>query len=375
MAWNSSPLFPGDLHDTAARLAAHLAQGTRGFATSAPPVNGTPGWQQMLELGWQGVWIAEADGGFGGSLVELAAIVEALGRHAVVTPLIARAGVVPATLGCFAASPTVRTLLEAHASGEASIAPVLSAAHLLGVGEHPASASPVLHTQGLLSGALRGVDLTEPASHLLFLVRSPQGQQQLVLAEAAPLLVGARHYSSNDGRRCADLQWSGLPLPQGVVLDPAHAVEQAVQAGLAAGALLACVESVGFAAGLVSQTIDYLNTRVQFGVPLSTFQALRHRLVEMYVAYENTYGMTRQMVLSHNASPQSLKDILTAKLYMNHVSRQVGETAIQLHGGMGMTTETQAARLAVRAITSAFDWGDNAQCLDWLVARTLAEAA
>ncbi|NBP45179.1 MAG: hypothetical protein EBU72_08235 [Betaproteobacteria bacterium] len=159
------------------------------------------------------------------------------------------------------------------------------------------------------------------------------------------------------------------------LLDPAHAVEQAVQAGLAAGALLACVESVGFAAGLVSQTIDYLNTRVQFGVPLSTFQALRHRLVEMYVAYENTYGMTRQMVLSHNASPQSLKDILTAKLYMNHVSRQVGETAIQLHGGMGMTTETQAARLAVRAITSAFDWGDNAQCLDWLVARNLAEAA
>ena len=375
MAWNASPLFPGDLHDTAARLAAHLAQGTRGFATAAPPSDGTPGWQQMLELGWQGVWIAEADGGFGGSLVDLAAIVEALGRHAVVTPLIARAGVVPATLGRFASLPAVRALLTAHASGEASIAPMLSAASELSVGEHPTHPAPLLDAQGRLSGTLRGVDLTEPASHLLFGVRSPQGQRQLVLAEAAPLLAGARHYSSNDGRRCADLQWSGLALPQGLVLDEAQAVEQAVQAGLAAGALLACVASVGFAAGLVNQTIDYLNTRVQFGVALSTFQALRHRLVEMYVAYENTSGMTRQLVLSHDAAPQPLKDILTAKLYMNKVARQVGEAAIQLHGGMGMTTETQAARLAVRAITAAFDYGDSAQCLDWLAARTLAEAA
>jgi alkylation response protein AidB-like acyl-CoA dehydrogenase len=129
---------------------------------------------------------------------------------------------------------------------------------------------------------------------------------------------------------------------------------------------------VGAAAGLVSLTIDYLNTRVQFGVALSTFQALRHRLVEMYVAYENAFGMTRHLVLVHDANPQSLKEILTAKLYMNQVSRQVGETAIQLHGGMGMTTETLAARMAVRAISGAFDWGDSAQCLDWLAAHTLA---
>jgi alkylation response protein AidB-like acyl-CoA dehydrogenase len=125
---------------------------------------------------------------------------------------------------------------------------------------------------------------------------------------------------------------------------------------------------------LVTLTIDYLNTRSQFGVALSSFQALRHRLVEMYVAYENAYGMTRQLVTAHAASPQAPTDILAAKLYMNQVARQLGESAIQLHGGMGMSAETLAARLAVRAITGAFDHGDSAQCLDWLTAQTLAQA-
>jgi alkylation response protein AidB-like acyl-CoA dehydrogenase len=93
------------------------------------------------------------------------------------------------------------------------------------------------------------------------------------------------------------------------------------------------------------------------------------------VAYENSYGLVRHLVAAHSAAPQPLADILTARLYLTQVSRQVGESAIQLHGGMGMTTETLASRLAVRSITGAFDHGDSAQCLDWLTARTLAEAA
>ena len=372
MAYTPTPLFAGDLHDNATRLAAQLAQHTRGFATVAPPPEGSEGWRQMLALGWQGVWIAEADGGFGASLTDLAAIVEALGSHALTAPLIARAGVVPAVLGPFAAQPAVRALLEAHASGEASIAPVLSTSGALLT---TAPVRPTRNAQGQLQGALRTVDLTEPASHLLFVVQGADGQAELVLSVAAPLLAQARHYSSNDGRRCADLDVGGLSLPDGAVLARGETVERALAAGQAAGSLLACVEAVGMAASLVTQTIDYLNTRVQFGVALSTFQALRHRLVEMYVAYENSYGLIRHLVTAHSAAPQPLADILTARLYLNQVSRQVGESAIQLHGGMGMTTETLASRLAVRAISTAFDQGDSAQCLDWLCAQTLAQAA
>ena len=370
MAYTPSPLFPGDLHDSAARLASDLAQGTRSFRTQAPPPEGSQAWRQMLELGWQGVWIAEADGGFGASFTDLASIVEALGSQAIVAPLIARAGVVPAVLGPFAGLPAVRTLLASHASGESSICPVLSTS-----GELPGSHAPLFGADGRLAGQLRGVDLTEPASHLLFAAQGADGQRHLVLTESAPLMTHARHYSGHDGHRCADLDVDGIVLPADSVLASGEAAEQALAAGHAAGALLSCVESVGGAGSLVQHTVEYLNTRVQFGVALSTFQTLRHKLVEMYVAYENAYGMTRHLVLAHSAAPQPLQDILGAKLYMGKTSRMVGETAIQLHGGMGMTTETLASRIAVRAIAQAFEFGDQAQCLDWLTARTLAEAA
>jgi alkylation response protein AidB-like acyl-CoA dehydrogenase len=369
MAFTPSPLFAGDLYDTASRLAAQLAQQARGFRTAAPPRQGSEGWRQMLALGWQGVWIAEADGGFGASLVDLAALVEALGRHAAVVPLIERAGVVPAVLGPVVHRAGVRALLEDHASGAASIAPVLSTM---------ASFAAASRTRPTVSGArlqgpLRGVDLTEPASHLLF-VAEEDGALALILTEAAPLLERARHYSSNDGRRCADLDLAGGLLIDSAVVARGEGVLPCLAAGQAAGSLLACVEAVGAAAALVTHTIEYLNTRVQFGVALSTFQALRHRLVEMYVAYENSYGLTRHLVASHCDCPQPLADILAAKLYVNQVSRQIGEAAIQLHGGMGMSTETLAARLAVRAISGTFAHGDSAQCLDWLTAHTLAAA-
>lgn len=373
MAYTTSPLFAGDLHDSARRLAAELGQGQRGFRTAPPEAQGSEGWQQMLALGWQGVWIAETDGGFGGSLVDLAAIVEALAGQALGAPLIDRAGVVPAVLGPFAHAGSVRELLADHAAGHASICPVLSTG-LVFASHPPKSNRPERSADGRLYGRLRALDLTEPASHLLFATQAGDGSTELVLTEAEPLLQGAVHYSTNDGRRCADLNLDAASVSPNRVVARGEAVDQALCAGQMAGTLLGCVQTVGAAASLVSLTIDYLNTRTQFGVALSTFQALRHRLVEMYVAYENAYGMTRQLVSAHAAAPQALADILAAKLYMNQVARQLGESAIQLHGGMGMSTETLASRLAVRAITGAFDYGDSAQCLDWLTAQTLAQA-
>lgn len=370
MAYTTSPLFPGDLFDTAARLGTSLAHGTRGLRTEAPPPEGSDGWRQMLALGWQGVWLAEADGGFGGHLSDLAAILEALGRRAIAAPLIERAGVVPALLAPFADQPAVRALLEAHASGEASICPVLSSSP-----ELPSPHDrPLLARDGTLSGTLRGIDLTEPATHLLFAVTDAEGTRHLLLAEAPALLVGARTYSGNDGRRCADLALDDRVLPAGDPIASGPRAVQALASGQAVASLLACVQAVGEAAALLEQTIEYLNTRVQFGVALSTFQALRHRVVDMYVAYENAYGMVRHLVQAHAQAPLPLAEVLSARLYLASVSRMVGESAIQLHGGMGMATETLAGRLAVRSISAgAFDHGGRAQCLDWLTAHALAE--
>jgi alkylation response protein AidB-like acyl-CoA dehydrogenase len=265
----------------------------------------------------------------------------------------------------------VRALLEAHASGEASICPVLSSSPEL-PSHHD---SPLLARDGTLSGTLRGIDLTEPASHLLFAVTDAEGTRHLLLAEAPALLVGARTYCGNDGRRCADLELDAQVLHAGTPVASGNRAVQALTSAQAVASLLTCVQAVGEAAALLEQTIEYLNTREQFGVALSTFQALRHRVVDMYVAYENAYGMVHHLVQAHAQAPLPLAQVLTARLYLASVSRMVGESAIQLHGGMGMATETLAGRLAARTISGAFDHGGRAQCLDWLTAHTLAETA
>src|SRR4030095_15274147 len=130
----ATPLFPGPLHDTALRLAQAQPErrGSAGTATAAA-------WRQMLELGWQGVLVAEEHGGAGGELSDLAAIVEALATQALPLPIIERCAVTPTLLAAAAAQPAARALLRSTAVGDASVAPVLHAAP-----QHRAAPPPVL---------------------------------------------------------------------------------------------------------------------------------------------------------------------------------------------------------------------------------------
>jgi alkylation response protein AidB-like acyl-CoA dehydrogenase len=136
------------------------------------------------------------------------------------------------------------------------------------------------------------------------------------------------------------------------------------------GAVLTCVETVGAMGAMIEQTIEYLSTRIQFGVALSTFQALRHRAVEMYVAYEGARGLVKQIALDWSANPASCdaqnQDAALTKLYLANVGRMVAESVIQLHGGMGMTVEMPAARLAMHTLMCNLQFGDRLHCLDSL---------
>lgn len=371
MPFTPVPMFPGDLYDTGLRLAESV--GPR--ATDTPP-GGTlssPEWRQMLDLGWQGVLIAEDAGGVGGTLADLAAIVEALGRQAIVAPVIARCAVAPLLLSGLGGQPAVASLLEAMAVGDASVCPVVDTGHLL----PGATSGLALRADGTLHGRLSGADLSEPATHLLFNVREgADATPALLLLPMADVLPLARLYRGVDGRVTADIEFQGLRPADGQLLSRGAPVSRAAELAQQAGALLTCVQAVGAAGAMVEQTIDYLNTRMQFGVLLATFQALRHRVVEMYVAYENAHGLVRQLIEQTVLAPKGYpRDVALTKLYLIGVSRAMAESAIQLHGGMGMSQETLVARLATHVLMNSLQYGDKTQCLDWLAERSTAEAA
>lgn len=362
MPFHAEPMFPGDLYDTTLRVASAAPAGADADASGAT-------WRQFLNLGWQAVLVAESSGGAGATLGDIAAMAEAAGRHALVAPLVERCAVVPALLSGIGGNPAAQALLGDIASGEASVCPVLA------LGE----TAPKGHLQGarvVLDGCLRGADLTEPVTHLLALVEL-DGRKALVLLPRAALTGAASSYTGIDASQITDVDLTGLALPESAVLLHGDPVAPLVDHANALGALLSCAQMVGAIGAMIEQTIEYLSTREQFGVALATFQALRHKVVEMYVAYENVRGMVRQQVCVLDEVAPALpqrelrRELSLVKLYLAVTGRQVAETAIQLHGGIGMSRELPAARLAMHALACTLRWGDRFSQLDRLAADTV----
>lgn len=345
MTFQVTPMFPGDLYDSTDRMAGA----------------GAADWRQILELGWQGVLVGEDHGGVGATLVEFSAIAEAAGRHALALPLIARCVVAPMLLAAAGASDTARTLLAQLSAGEASVCPVLGNA---------VQATPDGSGGLRLQGGLAGADLSAEASHLLF-----DTATQLVLIETSAL-PAPRYYKGLDGRRTADFTLEGVRVDASQVLLQGEAVAAAVKTATDTGAVMTSVQTVGALGAMVEQTIDYLSTRSQFGVQLSTFQALRHHLVEMYVAYESARGLVKDVTEALSEDPTANpRDAALTKLYLATVGRTVAESAIQLHGGMGMTTEMPAARLAMHTLMCNLQYGDRSHYLDALSAQMSNDVA
>ncbi len=368
MPFHAEPMFPGDLYDTTLRVAADapVAETVPGDAPSAT-------WNHFLAMGLQAVLVGEEDGGAGASLADIAAVAEACGRHASPAPLVSRCAVAPTLLAALAgtaADGAARSLLRDIALGEASACALLDS--------DGDDLRATAHGDGLrLDGMLRGADLTEPATHLLFLCRGAVAGDAdgddtlLVLAPRGAFPAATSRYLGIDGRQTVDIEAGGVTLPAASVLARGQAAREAAAQARAIGAVLACAQIVGAVGAMIEQTIDYLGTRHQFGVALATFQALRHRVVEMYVAYESARGLVRRQVLDLDGglTPALLRDVSLLKLSLSATARQAAESTIQLHGGIGMSRELPAARLAMHALSCSLQWGDRFEHLDRL-ART-----
>ncbi|MDB5967477.1 MAG: hypothetical protein JWQ72_3977 [Polaromonas sp.] len=368
MPFTATPMFPGDLYDTTDRMAATAAP-----AWSGEKTGGSAKWTQILELGWQGVLVSEDAGGVGATLVEFAAIAEAAGRHAMALPLIARCVVSPMLLAAAGANEAALALLEQLSAGQASVCPVLLPDNDRALQATPASGGGIQ-----LQGVLRGADLTEPASHLVFNALAANGSSPVLLLVATSALTQhVRYFEGLDGRRTADVTLDGVVVEADHVLLQGDAVAAAVKAAMSTGAVMTSVQTVGALGAMIEQTIEYLSTRTQFGVALSTFQALRHRVVEMYVAYESARGLVKDVTEELSVNPASsangMRDAALTKLYMTTVGRTVAESAIQMHGGMGMTVEMPAARLAMHTLMCNLQYGDRLHYLDSLSAQMSAD--
>jgi alkylation response protein AidB-like acyl-CoA dehydrogenase len=164
-----------------------------------------------------------------------------------------------------------------------------------------------------------------------------------------------------DGRASADIGFGAVAAGMRDVLATGETVRAAVEQVRDKAALLAGVEAVAAMGALLEQTIAYLSERKQFGVALSSFQVLRQYVADMYVAYENLRALLNSTLQRVAVEPElPWEEVALVKVRLADVARFFAHNAIQLHGGMGVTEELQATRLAKRILMSDFEYGDGA---------------
>ncbi len=362
MTYRADPMFPGDLHEAAARFAADAAK--------RPP---QAAWNEARAMGWPALLVDEARGGAGGTLADLAAVVEACARQATGLPLVRRCALAPALLMA-AANPVVAPYktptFKVQAPSTANLPAIDTALRALCAGTwevdvaggDQVQVAPQTDGAVLLNGSLALVDATFTSSHVL--VPTPQ---HLLLLQREVLPAAWQRQRGLDGACTADVPLQSLTLDRNAVLASGSTAEAAARTASDLGALVAAIDIAATLGALVEHCISHLSTRVQFGVALATFQVLRHKVVELYVPYEAASVMLARLVADTVRSGQLTgRDAALAKLYLNDLGRRGAEAAIQLHGGMGMTTELQATRLAQRLIAAEFEHGERFALLDTL---------
>jgi len=322
-------------------------------------------WKGLAELGLTGIGIPEEHGGFGGDPVDTFVVMEAIGTGLVVEPYLATV-VLGAGLVRDAGSAAQKdAILPAVASGET----LLALAHYEPGGrfELDAVATTARKTSSgyVLNGSKAVVLGGEAADKLIVSARLSSGGRgegafSLFIVPADAHGLTRKGYPTRDGQRAADVTLDEVPVDANALLggegEGLALVEHAIDRAIAA----LCAEAVGCMDALNAQTLEYLKTRKQFGVAIGTFQALKHRMADMFIAAAQSRSLA-YLAAMRSAEPDRLvrsRAIAAAKAFIGKSARTVGHGAVQLHGGMGVVDELVVSHYFKRLTAINTTFGD-----------------
>jgi pimeloyl-CoA dehydrogenase small subunit len=322
-------------------------------------------WRDYAEMGLLGAPFAEADGGFGGGAVETMIVMEEFGKALALEPYLQTVVLCGALLKHGASAERRAKLVGAIAAGELR----LSFAHAekqSGFDLNDVALS-ALHDGGgfVLSGEKTLVGQGDSADKFIVSARVAGSRRDregigLFLVDAEAHGLTRRGYPTQDGQRAAEVVFADVRVePHDVLSPPGSAlpiIERAVSEAIAA----LCAEAVGAMSEVLAMTVDYLKTRKQFGVPIGSFQALQHRAADMTVALEQARSMMflATMVAGEDDADERAKAISAAKTQIGRSAKFIGQQAVQMHGGIGMTYDFKLGHLFKRLTMIDAAYGD-----------------
>ncbi len=318
---------------------------------------------ELAELGLTALTVPEEHGGLGQGAVDAMVAMEELGRGIVLEPL-AQAFIATRVLAGFAPEAVQAEWLPRIASGEALV--VLAhqerkARYRLDVCE--AKAAQAGETYALT--ASKSIVPAGDAADAFIVPAQLDGRIALFLVERGAQGLVTQGYRTQDESRAAELRLDGTPATL-ITTDGLAALELAADVGLAA----TCAEAVGVMDQTLALTVDYMNQRKQFGVPIASFQALRHRVADMKMQLELARSMSYYATLKLGDAPEERRRALSrAKVQLGQSMRFVGQQSVQLHGGIGVTDEYIGSHYFKKLTQMEMAWGDTLHHLGEVSAR------
>jgi len=324
-------------------------------------------WKTFAELGWTAVPFSEADGGFDGGPVDIMVIMRRFGSALIVEPYLANVVLAGGVLKRVANDEQKQRWLHPVIGGELQAALAFMEPQARYELSNVASTAQQDGDDWVLSGR-KGFVINGGTADVLVIPARTSGDScaedgiTLFLVDASAKGLSRNAYHTVDGLRAAEITLHDVRVGPDAVLGQAGGGYAALEAAMSDATLAVSAEAVGIMQLLKDKTVEYSKSRSQFGVPIGTFQALQHRMVDMLTACEQAESLLvwATMTYAQNGTEAS-RAISSVKYLVSSSGQRVAEEAVQIHGGMGVTWELDVAHYfkRVTAIGQLFgnaDW-------------------
>ena len=314
-------------------------------------------WKTFADLGWLGMPFSEADGGYDGGPIDLMVIMESLGRGLVVEPYIPNVVLAGGLISRLGNEEQKTNFLPKIISGEIQMSLAFAEP------QSRFNLSDVITTakkdgENYILDGYKAVVMNGPSSDTLIVVARTSGTQldekglSLFLVDPSAKGVSLRNYSNVDGSKASEVTLEGVEVSTSSLLGDEGNIYSVLEEVIDLATLAISAEAVGIMEKMNEITLEYTKTREQFGETLSSFQALQHRMVDTFMAYEQTKSLLLMCAAKlTDKADDAMKAVSALKYQVGIAAKQVGEESVQLHGGMGVTDETNIGHFFKRLTT------------------------
>ena len=314
-------------------------------------------WKTFAELGWLGISLSEESGGFGGTVLESMIIMEEFGKGLVLEPFLETIILCSGLIDSCGTDEQKGEILGQVVAGNMHLA--------LGFTEPQSrfnladvTTEAKLKDGNYVVSGFKSVVMNGPNANKFIISTRTSGKQtdqdgiSLLVVDANQDGVSLRNYPTVDDRRASELSLENVIVPASCLLGSENQGFKLLEDAIDNATLGICAEAVGAMEVLYKTTVEYTKTREQFGQPIGKFQVLQHRMVDMFMEYEQSKSLLYMATIKNvEGSPDAKKSISGLKYQVGKAAKFIGQQAVQLHGGMGVTNELNVGHFFKRLTT------------------------